>query len=273
MASHETLVVSEDDGIAWVSLNRPAVRNAINQQMQAELREVWTSFRADDDVRCIVLTAEGDHFCTGIDRGEAITEDAVADIAAGKHPGYPTPWVYDDPGRDLGPKACDLWKPVIAAVQGMACGGAFYMLGETEFIIAADDAVFFDPHVTYGMTAAFEPMQMLTKMPFPEVMRMSLLGVHERMSAERAREIGLVSEVAPRAELRERAEWAARVIADSPALAIQGTLRALWTALEVSRAQAIELAALYTRIGSDAGAFAEGQERFASGERPQWRLR
>ena len=102
---------------------------------------------------------------------------------------------------------------------------------------------------------------------------MSLLGADERMSAERAREIGLVTEVVPRDELRERAEWAARVIADSPPLAIQGTMRALWTALEVSRHQAIEMANLFTRIGSDAETFRAGQERFESGQRPKWRLR
>lgn len=273
MAGYETLIVTKDDGVAWVSLNRPAVRNAINQQMQSELHEVWRGFRYDDEVRCVVLTAEGDAFCTGIDRAEAISDDNNAAMAAGDFPGYPTPWMYDDPGRDVGPKACDLWKPVIAAVQGMACGGAFYILGETEFILAADDAEFFDPHVTYGMTAAFEPIQMLSKMPFQEIMRMSLLGAHERMSAERAREIGLVSEVVPRDELRDRAAWAARVIADSPALAIQGTMRALWTALEVSRSQAIDLANLFTRIGSDPAAFKAGQERFTSGERPKWRRR
>ena len=102
---------------------------------------------------------------------------------------------------------------------------------------------------------------------------MSLLGADERMSAERAREIGLVSEVVPRDELRERVEWAARVVADAPAIAVQGTMRALWTALEVSRHQAIELANLFTRIGSDADAFREGQKRFESGKRPKWRLR
>ncbi len=273
MSDYETILVTKDDGIAWVSLNRPAVRNAINQKMQDEIHSVWHDFRYDDDVRCIVLTAEGEAFCTGIDRGEAISDDNNAAMAAGNYPGYPTPWMYDDPGRDLGPKTCDLWKPVIAAVHGMACGGAFYMLGETEFIIASDDATFFDPHVTYGMTAAFEPIEMLNKMPFPEVMRMSLLGVHERMTAERAREIGLVTEVVPRDELRERAGWAARVIADSPPLAIQGTMRALWTALEVPRTQAIGLANLFTRIGSDAAAFKAGQDRFASGQRPEWRKR
>jgi enoyl-CoA hydratase/carnithine racemase len=273
MAEYETLLVTKDDGVAWVSLNRPEVRNAFNKRMQAELHEVWHGFRYDDDVRCVVLTGEGDAFCTGIDRAEALSEENAATMAEGRLPDYPTAWMYDDPGRDIGPKTCDLWKPVIAAVHGMSAAGAFYMLAEVEFIIAADDAVFLDPHVTWGMTAAFEPMQMLSKMPFHEIMRLSLLGAHERMSAERAREIGLVSEVCPRDELRERAGWAARVIADSPPLAIQGTLRALWTALHVGRPQAIELANLFTRIGSDPDAFKAGQDRFASGERPQWRLR
>jgi enoyl-CoA hydratase/carnithine racemase len=272
----ETLLVRFDDeaaGVVWVSLNRPEVRNAINDKMREELRDLWWAFRYDDDVRCVVLTAEGESFCTGIDRGETFTEENTSGIAEGDYPGYPTAWVYDDPGRDIGPKGRDLWKPVIAAVHGMACGGAFYMLGEVEFVIASDDATFFDPHVTYGMTAAYEPLQLLRKMPFQEIMRMSLLGADERMSAERAREVGLVSEVVPRDELRERAGWAARVIAASPPLVIQGTLRALWTGLEVTRQQSIELAALYTRIGSDAAAFKAGQERFESGQRPKWRLR
>jgi enoyl-CoA hydratase/carnithine racemase len=273
VTSFETVLFSKDDGIARVSLNRPKVRNAINQRMQDELREVWRDVRYDSDVRCVVLTAEGESFCTGIDRGEAVSDSNLEDMADGNYPGYPTPWMYDDPGRDIGPKARDCWKPVIAAVQGMACGGAFYILGEVEFIIASDDATFFDPHVTYGMTAAFEPIQLLAKMPFQEIMRMSLLGADERMSAERAREIGLVTELVPREELRERAEWAARVIADAPPLAIQGTMRALWTALELSRHQGIELANLFTRIGTSAEAFRAGQQRFASGKRPQWRLR
>src|SRR3954462_3559377 len=265
--SYETLLFSKDDGIAWVSLNRPQVRNAINMRMQEELRDLWFDLRYDDEVRCIVLTAEGESFCTGIDRGEAVSEENTKAMAAGNYPGYPTAWAYDDPGRDIGPKHRDLWKPVIAAVHGMACGGAFYILGEGEFIIASDDATFFDPHLTDGMTAAFEPIQMLAKMPFQEIMRMSLLGADERMSAERAREIGLVTEVVPGAELRERVAWAARVVAAAPALAVQGTLRSLWMVLEVSRSQAIDLAHLFTRIGTDANAFREGQARFASGRR------
>jgi len=273
MTDYETLLVAKRDGVATVTLNRPEVRNAISATMQEELASVWTAFRYDDDVRCVVLMGAGHSFCTGIDRAEAISDDNNDSMASGVYPGYPTAWMYDDPGRDVGPKSRDLWKPVIAAVQGMACGGAFYMLGETEFIIAADDATFFDPHVTYGMTAAFEPIQMLSKMPFPEVMRMSLMGVHERISAERAREIGLVTEVVERDRLEERALEVAQIIADAPPLVIQGTMRALWTAFDTSRSQAIGLANLFTRIGSDAAAFKAGQERFASGQRPKPTLR
>jgi enoyl-CoA hydratase/carnithine racemase len=275
VADFETILYEEGDGIAWVTLNRPEVLNAFNQKMRDELKYVWRALRYNDDVRVVVLTAAGDRaFCTGIDREESINpEIQQAALDAGKIVGYPTPWTYDDPGFELGPKANDMWKPIIAAVNGIACAGAFYMLGEVEFIIASDDAVFFDPHVTYGMTAAFEPVEMLSKMPFHEIMRLSLLGAHERMSAERAFQVGLVTEVVPRDELLERAGWAARVIADSPALVVQGTMRALWTALEVPRTQAIGLANLFTRIGSDAAAFKAGQDRFASGQRVEWRKR
>jgi enoyl-CoA hydratase/carnithine racemase len=181
--------------------------------------------------------------------------------------------MYDDPGRDVGPKSRDLWKPVIAAVQGMACGGAFYMLGEVEFIIAADHATFFDPHVTYGMVAAYEPIHMSGIMPFPEIMRLSLLGNYERMSAQRAHEIGMVSEVAPKEELLERAEWAASRIASQPALAIEGTVRALWGAREHGAREALKLGYAYVAMGTNPDSIAEGQKVFESGKRIEWKLR
>ena len=85
----------------------------------------------------------------------------------------------------------------VAAVNGIACGGALYMLGESDIIIAADHATYFDPHVTYGMVAGFESVHLLQKLPLGEVLRCMLLGGHERISAERAYQVGLVSEVVP----------------------------------------------------------------------------
>src|SRR3974390_1267048 len=202
MADLETLLYDETDRGAGITLTRPDALNAFDATMQRELRELWLRLRTNDDVRCVVLTGSGEKaFCTGLDRAGVGSFD---DLPPGAMPGYNTPWDFDDPGKSVCPKSNDLWKPVIAAVNGMACGGAFYILGEVDFIIAAERATFFDPHVTYGMPAAFEPVFLLHKMPFQEVMRLSLLGAHERMSAERAREVGLVSEVVPAAELAER---------------------------------------------------------------------
>src|SRR5262245_59212344 len=271
----ETLLYDEKDGVARVTLNRPEVHNAFNMQMQRELRDLWRGLRHNDDVRVIVLTGAGEKsFCTGIDRGEAMPSQASQTPGGKKMVGSgSTPFIFDDPGANIGPKSCDLWKPVIAAVNGMACGGAFYMLGEVEFIIAAEHATFFDPHVTYGMTAAFEPMHMLQKMPFHEIMRLSLLGNHERLSAKRAYEIGLVSEVVPADKLRETAQWAAEAIASAPPLAIQGTVRAIWAARELSRTQALGLGYAFIGLGTNQESIRQGQATFASGKRVKWKLR
>jgi enoyl-CoA hydratase/carnithine racemase len=270
MADYETVIYEIKDGVGWLTLNRPDVLNAFNAKMQEELSTIWRGARGDDSVRCIVLTGAGEKaFCTGIDRMETMGAPVQERVVGARS----TPFHFDDPGENIGPKSNDLWKPVIAAVNGIACGGAFYMLGEVDIIIAAENATFFDPHVTYGMAASFESMHMLSKMPLGEVLRMQLLGSHERLSAARAYDIGLVSEIAPLPELHDRADWVARVIADRPPLAIQATLRATWAAHELSRSQALALGYAYVGLGTSQESIAQGQEAFASGQRVEWRLR
>jgi enoyl-CoA hydratase/carnithine racemase len=162
---------------------------------------------------------------------------------------------------------------VIAAVNGMACGGAFYMLGEVEFIVAADHATFFDPHVTYGMTASFEPIHMSGITPFTEIMRLSLLGNYERMSAQRAFQIGMVSEVVAGAEVVPRARELAAIIASQPKLAVEGTVRALWSTREMPQREAVRLGYAYVAMGTNQDSIAEGQKLFSSGKRVEWKLR
>jgi enoyl-CoA hydratase/carnithine racemase len=271
----ETIRYDEsDDGVATVTLNRPDVHNAFNSLMQRELHSLWRALRRHDPVRCIVLTGAGEKaFCTGIDRmeqmgggGDETTDTDVVGSGA-------TPFMFNDPGDNIGPKSCDLWKPVIAAVNGMACGGAFYMLGETEFIIAAEHATFFDPHVTYGMTAAFEPIHMAGIMPFTEIMRLSLMGNYERLSAARAHEIGMVTEIVPGAELGARAHEVAAIIASQPRLAIEGTVRAIWSTRSMPQREAVRLGYAYVAMGTSQESIAEGQKLFESGTRVEWKLR
>ena len=166
-----------------------------------------------------------------------------------------------------------MWKPVIAAVNGMACGGGFYLLGESDIIIAAESATFFDPHVTYAMTAVYEPILLTNRMAFGDLVRMSLVGVHERMSARTARETGLVCEVVASEELNSASRALAEVIASQPPTSVQATLRTLWAARSLSPEQALGLGNVFLQLGTSARALREGQERFAQQKREEWKLR
>lgn len=233
-----TTVESGADGVALVILNRPDRLNSIDAGTAAELTALWREFRNDTAIRCIVLTGAGDRaFCTGLDRATETPQPA-------------SPYSLDDPLLTIGPKASDLWKPVVAAVNGMACGGAFYLLGESEFVIASRNATFFDPHTTYGMVSAYESLYMAGRMPFGEAARTALMGTAERLSAQRAYEIGLVSELTPPGGAVEAALRAAAVIAAQPTEAVQGTVRALWAAKEQARSHALALAPHLVALGN-----------------------
>ncbi|MFC9385092.1 enoyl-CoA hydratase/isomerase family protein [Streptomyces venezuelae] len=235
-----TVTVSRDKetGVAVVTLDRAAKHNAITLDMARRLSDVWREFRYADEVRAIVVTGAGGRaFCTGIDRSAEVPQPS-------------SPYTIDDPLLTIGPKANDLWKPVVAAVEGMACGGAFYLLGEAEFLVAGEDASFFDPHTTYGMVSAFETIHMAQRMPYGEIARMALMGSAERLSARRAYDTGLVSELTPPGGALAAAVRAAAVIASHPTEAVQGTVRALWSAREAARAQALAHAPHLVALGN-----------------------
>ena len=266
----ETIRVEIAGHVCRVTLDRPEALHAFDDRMRQEVRATWRALRGLDDVRVAVLTASGDRaFCAGIDR------DVEMPALAGRGSLYGTSndFMYDDPGNDLGPKACDLWKPVIAAVNGVCCGGAFYLIAECDIIIAAEHATFFDPHVTYGMAAVYEPIKMAQRMPLGEVLRLTLLGSHERMTAQTALRIGLVSEVVPSDELHEAADRLATIIASQPPEAVQGSLRAIWAANDMGRLDALAMAPSILAAGTRPEALAEGQAAFTSGERIKPRLR
>ncbi|WP_432172603.1 enoyl-CoA hydratase/isomerase family protein [Streptomyces sp. Tue6028] len=248
----------KDTGVAVVTIDRPARLNAIDLGTAAELAAAWRDFRYDDGVRAVVVTGAGERaFSTGLDRDAAVPQ-----------PG--SPFMVDDPLLTVGPKANDLWKPVIAAVNGMACGGAFYLLGEAEFVVADETATFFDPHTTYGMVSAYESVHMAQRMPFGEVARMALMGTAERLSARRAHEVGLVSELTPPGAALDAAVECAAVIASHPPEAVQGTVRALWLAKEAARAQALAHAPQLVTLGNLP---TERQAELFTGRRPGFRLR
>ncbi|WP_406170560.1 enoyl-CoA hydratase/isomerase family protein [Streptomyces sp. NBC_00996] len=255
---HLRVSTDKDTGVAVLTLDRPEKLNAIDLDTAAELTSAWREFRFDDSVRAVVVTGAGARaFCTGIDRDVVVPQPN-------------SPYMVDDPLVAIGPKANDLWKPVIAAVNGIACGGAFYLLGEAEFIVADEAATFFDPHTTYGMVSAYESIYMAQRMPFGEVARMALMGTAERISARRAYEVGLVSEVTAPGGVLAAAVDCAAVIASYPVEAVQGTVRALWLAKEAARAQALAHAPQLVSMGNLPG---ERQAGLFMARRPGFRLR
>jgi enoyl-CoA hydratase/carnithine racemase len=160
------------------------------------------------------------------------------------------PFDFEDPGEYLGPKSNKLWKPIVCAVHGLAAGGAFYFLNECDIIICSEDAQFFDPHVTFGMVSAVEPIGALRLMPYQEVMRMALMGNDERITAQTALRISLVTEVVGKDKLWARADAIATLLAEKPANAMQGTVRAIWDAKDLPLTAAVRGAAQYTQVGN-----------------------
>lgn len=246
-----------DDNVATITLNRPGAMNSFDRRMVNEFAALWRHIRETENIHAVVLrAAPGRAFSTGVDI---------------KDPSFPDPnpnvWTHADPGESLAPKQNRCWKPVICAVHGLCAGGAFYWLNESDIIICSEDAQFFEPHVTYGMTAALEPIGMTYRMPLGDVLRMSLLGNDERISSYTALRMGLVSEVTPTQELWPRAHELARIIAAKPPAAIQGTVRAIWESLELPRSAALQTALKYTQLGNPLGVSAVDRTSIMAGKK------
>ncbi|MBK3572891.1 enoyl-CoA hydratase/isomerase family protein [Streptomyces sp. MBT65] len=237
----KTVLFEVTDHVATITLNRPQAMNSFNQRMLDDFSAIWDRVRTDDDVHVMVLRGSGERaFSTGMDVKEGIDRQ-------------PNVWSQTDPGEFLSPKLNQVWKPLVCAVHGMAAGGAFYWLNEADILICSQDATFFDPHVSYGLTAALEPIGLARRIPLGETLRIALLGLDERLSAARALQIGLVSEVLPGEQLWDRADEIARIIAAKPPAAIQGTVRAIWESLDATRTQALRTGLSYTQIGNPIG--------------------
>ena len=227
-----------DDNVATYTLNRPKGLNAFNQRMCEEFASLWSIIREDDAIHAVVLRAAGDRaFSTGVDVKAPLRYSTNV-------------WSQADPGDWLSPKGNRVWKPVVCAVHGMAAGGAFYWINESDIVICSPEATFFDPHVTYGLTAVLEPIGLAYRVPLGEALRIALMGLDERVSAERALAIGLVTEIVDRTGLWERAHQIAARIAATPPAAVQGTVRAIWESLDVGRSAALARGMAYTQIGN-----------------------
>ena len=240
--SYQTLLYEvAADHVATITLNRPDALNAFDRQMCEEVRDVWKQIKDDEQVHAVVLRAAGDRaFSAGLDVKKSYGQPD--DI-----------WNHEDPGELLSPKWQKVWKPVVCAVQGICTAGAFYFINEADVVICSTDATFFDSHVSAGLVCALEPVGLMRRIGLGDTLRIALMGNDERVSAETALRIGLVTEVVGRDELWERAHEIAAGIAAKPSVATQGTVRAIWESLDRPYRAAMEQGLIYTRLGNPAG--------------------
>ena len=229
------------DRVATITLDRPEVLNAFDRRMCEEIRDAWQAIKADPDVHAVVVRAAGERaFCAGLD--------------VSKPYGQPDDvWNHGDPGELLSPKWQKVWKPVVCAVHGICTAGAFYLVNEADIVICSTDATFFDSHVTYGMVSALEPVGLMRRIGLGDTLRIALSGNDERVSAETALRIGLVTEVVAREALWTRAHEIAAGIARKPKAATQGTVRAIWESLDRPYRAAMQQGLIYTRVGNPIG--------------------
>jgi enoyl-CoA hydratase/carnithine racemase len=265
MSGYETLIVERHGPVGWLINNRPEQLNAMNSAMRDEFAGAWTELDQDPAVRVIVHTGSGRAFQTGVD----VTEIATDGLGFERY----RESVEND---DLHFTAWhqQVWKPVITAVNGLCAGGGFHWVADADIVIAASDAQFFDPHVSVGQVVALEAIGLLRKMPAEAVMRMAFMGKYERMGAERAYQLGMISEIVdPPEKLRERAQELGETVARNSPAAMAATKKALWAAFEhglseACRVGARHLVSMWGHPDQD-----EGPRAFAEKRDPQWQPR
>jgi len=167
------------------------------------LRQTWTDLAQDASVRCVTLTGAGRGFCAGADMDLLASDRSDEQRTVDEELSFL-------PGRAL-------QVPVIVGVNGVCAGGGLHFVADGDIVIASSRASFLDPHVDVGQVTALEPISLLPRVRADQLRRMALLGSMERIDAERAQNIGLVSEVVSDDALLERlAVLATRIASLSP---------------------------------------------------------
>ncbi len=259
--TYGTLQVRREGHVGWLVFDRPEAGNAMDATMLDELERAWRELADDPTVRVIVNTGAGLAFQTGLDvRQLARDKDALRE-------------------QSRRTKRAELrltaWhnsvdKPVIAAVNGICAGGGLHFVADADMVIASSEATFVDPHVSIGQVTAYEAVALVRTSPMEPIMRMAFSGRHERMTADRAHQLGIVGEVvAPDRLLDAAVDLAGKVARNSPA-AMAATKRALWGALErgltdACRTGTAELVAMWGHPDQE-----EGPRAFTERREPQW---
>lgn len=262
---YDTILYEHHDRIATIVFNRPERLNAINQAMITELRHAFARAEADHDVWTIVVAANGRAFCSGADVEGVRTDGRVP--YEGRYLSEFHEW---EAPQEATPPFRTMAKPVVVAVNGLCCGAGLDLVTTGDIVIAADDASFFDPHVSIGLVSGREMVRLARVLPLNVAMRVALTGKHERLGAQRAYELGLVTELVPAAELRARAHEIAALVNRNAPLAVRGTRLAIRKGLGLPLYEAELLAESFRERNIRTDDAEEGPRAFLEKRDPRW---
>ena len=245
-----------DDGVASITINRPERRNALDAEHYQALSEAWQRVRDDTDVRVAVITGAGDRaFCAG------------ADIKSWVGREVPLSELWLTQQGQLLNRGLEVWKPVIAAVNGFCVGGGMTLMMATDIRVASENATFSLAEVKRGIIAANGGSQrVMQQMPYCIAMEMLLTG--EAIDAETAARWGLINKVVPLGDLREAAlDYARRIGANAP-LAVQAAKELAIRSKDMSLAEGLRMEQFVNRILQQSRDTEEAKAAFADKRTP-----
>jgi|Deesub1362A_J573_1020465.scaffolds.fasta_scaffold00042_99 enoyl-CoA hydratase/carnithine racemase len=264
MSRYEFIRVEKKDHITIVTINRPEVRNALHPPACKEMDEAFNEFCEDPDAWVAIVTGEGDKaFCAGNDlkwqaqHGYEALRKGLDSLKGG----------FGGITRRF-----DCFKPIIAAVNGLALGGGFEIVLACDLIVAAEHASFGLPEPRVGLMAGAGGVHRLPRhIPYHLAMGMILTG--RRFSAQEAEAMGLVNEVVPSKELMAAAQrWASEILECSP-LAVRASKEAALRGMDMGLQEAIGTVFPGMTILRESEDAVEGPRAFAEKRKPRWKGR
>lgn len=253
---------------ATITLNRPDALNALSPHMITELRAAYDAAEHDENVWLLIVTGTGRAFCTGADV-KAIPGDGKV---INERPYLSTYEQWEAPQEGT-PPFRTMAKPVLAAINGLCCGAGLDWVTTGDIVIASEKATFFDPHVSIGLVAGREVVRLARVLPRSVALRMALVGRHERMTAQRALELGMISEVVEHDRLLERAHEIADIVNSNAPLAVRGTRLAILKGLDLPLHEAEMLAEAFRERNLHTEDSLEGPNAFVEKRTPNWQCR
>jgi enoyl-CoA hydratase/carnithine racemase len=266
--SYDTIEYEIDGHKAIITLNRPDALNALSPHMITELRAAYDAAENDEDVWILIVTANGRAFCSGADVSQ-IPEDGKV---LNERPYLSTYEQWEAPQEGT-PPFRRMAKPVLAAINGICCGAGLDWVTTGDIVIASDKATFFDPHVSIGLVASREMVRLARVLPRNIALRTALMGKHERMTAQRAYDLGMISEVVEHDKLLERAHEIADIVNSNAPLAVRGTRLAIHKTLDLPLNEGEILAETFRERNLHTEDSLEGPRAFMEKRAPNWLCR